>query len=484
MWRALTLMAALLAILLVGCSAGQARPTATSTSAPQTLILPSILQGQHVFVTDLVTGDLAELGGATTHVSRSVHGLGLSPDGHWLYVSDVAGNRLIAYALKDGALGESHVVPVGAQPVHMVETLDGRRVFVTNFAGKSVSVVNTATWTLEKTIATPNAPHSIVLSPDGRWAYAGCYGAASVVVIDTASATLAGAIALPVGAQPYGLALSKDGRTLYASDNSTGRLFVIDVASAPTGKVTGSVEVGLRPALIARSPDANTLYISSGASHSVTVVSLAPDPSASHRTRDHPGQRLSTWPRRDARWQIRRRGEHHRQDALRYRDQLEHGCGDDTGRAIPKRRAHPSLTDITMRAVYCRQMSFVAPGRTSSPDPLSRRRGGTIGDRRRHESPLPFRGGAGGRGQLLPPEGEPAMSDQSLATYYAGWDRYQDLLVAAVAPLTPEQLALRAAPHQREVWVIAAHIITARVGWFHSIMGEGDPGLAHYADLE
>ena len=65
---AITIMAALLAILLAGCSAGQARPTATSTSAPQTLILPSILQGQHVFVTDLVTGDLAELGGATTRV--------------------------------------------------------------------------------------------------------------------------------------------------------------------------------------------------------------------------------------------------------------------------------------------------------------------------------------------------------------------------------------------------------------------------------
>ena len=27
------------------------------------------------------------------------------------------------------------------------------------------------------------------------------------------------------------------------------------------------------------------------------------------------------------------------------------------------------------------------------------------------------------------------MTDQSLATYYDGWDRYQDLLVAAVAPL-------------------------------------------------
>jgi uncharacterized damage-inducible protein DinB len=69
------------------------------------------------------------------------------------------------------------------------------------------------------------------------------------------------------------------------------------------------------------------------------------------------------------------------------------------------------------------------------------------------------------------------MSDESLATYYHGWDHYQDLLVAAIAPLTSEQLALRAAPNQRNVWTIAAHVIAARVWWFHSIMGEGDARL-------
>ncbi len=271
------LTVALICVTLAGCGEAQsARPAATP--ALPTLTLPSILQGQHVFVTDLVTGDLAELGKETRHIARSVHGLGLSHDGSRLYVSDIADNHLIAYDLKDGALGESHTVSVGAQPVHMVETLGGRRVFVTNFAGKSVSVVNTATWTLETTIATSAAPHSIVLSPDGRWAYVGCYSAASVAVIDTTNATLAGTISLPVGAQPYGLAMSKDGRILYASDNFAGRLFEVDVASAPAGKVLGSVEVGLHPALIARSPDASTLYVSSGASHSVTVVSLTPDP--------------------------------------------------------------------------------------------------------------------------------------------------------------------------------------------------------------
>jgi uncharacterized damage-inducible protein DinB len=69
------------------------------------------------------------------------------------------------------------------------------------------------------------------------------------------------------------------------------------------------------------------------------------------------------------------------------------------------------------------------------------------------------------------------MFDETLASYYAGWGRYQDLLVASVAPLTPEHLKLRAAPNQREVWTLVAHIIAARVWWFHSIMGEGAAGL-------
>jgi uncharacterized damage-inducible protein DinB len=71
-------------------------------------------------------------------------------------------------------------------------------------------------------------------------------------------------------------------------------------------------------------------------------------------------------------------------------------------------------------------------------------------------------------------------TDQSLplATFYRGWDRFQELLTTAVAPLSAEHLALRAAPTLRPIWVIAAHIIAARVYWFHRVMGEGSDDLA------
>ena len=71
-------------------------------------------------------------------------------------------------------------------------------------------------------------------------------------------------------------------------------------------------------------------------------------------------------------------------------------------------------------------------------------------------------------------------TNTSLAPFYSGWDGYQNMLVEAIRQLTPEQLALRAAPSLRPVWLLAAHIIGTRVGWFHGRMGEGDEAIAAY----
>lgn len=70
--------------------------------------------------------------------------------------------------------------------------------------------------------------------------------------------------------------------------------------------------------------------------------------------------------------------------------------------------------------------------------------------------------------------------DQSLAPFYAGWDRYNRLLVEAVAPLTPDHLALRVTPSQRSIAELAAHIISARAGWFHDMLREGDANIEKF----
>lgn len=71
-----------------------------------------------------------------------------------------------------------------------------------------------------------------------------------------------------------------------------------------------------------------------------------------------------------------------------------------------------------------------------------------------------------------------------LTPFYAGWDRYQTLLVESLTNLTDEQLALRPAPEKWSVWQLAAHIIATRVWWFHCRMGEGDASLMSFVNWD
>ncbi len=66
-------------------------------------------------------------------------------------------------------------------------------------------------------------------------------------------------------------------------------------------------------------------------------------------------------------------------------------------------------------------------------------------------------------------------SDATLAAFADEWERYQNLLVQAIAPLTADQLALRAAPHLRSIGELATHIVGTRAGWFRRALNEGSP---------
>ncbi len=74
------------------------------------------------------------------------------------------------------------------------------------------------------------------------------------------------------------------------------------------------------------------------------------------------------------------------------------------------------------------------------------------------------------------------MTEQqlSLLPFYAGWGRYEQRLVAAIAPLTGEQLALRTTPRHWSIGMYATHIVANRAWWFHARMGEGSDDLTPF----
>ena len=65
-----------------------------------------------------------------------------------------------------------------------------------------------------------------------------------------------------------------------------------------------------------------------------------------------------------------------------------------------------------------------------------------------------------------------AEDNFTLTTFYDSWKAYQDHIKESLAPLTDEQLALRAAPDLRSVGETAAHIVGCRAGWFTYVLGE------------
>jgi len=62
----------------------------------------------------------------------------------------------------------------------------------------------------------------------------------------------------------------------------------------------------------------------------------------------------------------------------------------------------------------------------------------------------------------------------TLTTIFESWKQYQEHIASAIAPLTAEQLTLRAAPGLRSIGGLASHIVGCRAGWFTYTLGEGE----------
>jgi uncharacterized damage-inducible protein DinB len=78
-----------------------------------------------------------------------------------------------------------------------------------------------------------------------------------------------------------------------------------------------------------------------------------------------------------------------------------------------------------------------------------------------------------------------AEDNFTLSTFYESWQKYQNHIKEAVAPLTAEQLAQRAAPGLRSIGENAAHIVGCRTGWFTYVLGEdGGPQVKAIADWD
>jgi len=126
-------------------------------------------------------------------------------------------------------------VAVGSSPQEVAITPDGKHAYVTNELSNDVSVIDTATNTLETTILVgPNGtdPEGVAITPNGKHAYVANYGFNTVSVIDTATNTVGATIVVgPAGSFPFALAITPDGKHAYVANRDFNTVAVIDTAS-------------------------------------------------------------------------------------------------------------------------------------------------------------------------------------------------------------------------------------------------------------
>jgi YVTN family beta-propeller protein len=147
-------------------------------------------------------------------------------------------------------------IPVGSIPLGLAVTPDGRKVYVANFNGNTVSVIDTATTTV--TSIPLSEPHDVAVSPDGSKVYVAS-ASGSVFVVNTATNALIGS-PISAGLNPLSLAVAPDGSKIYVTNNASNNdtASVIDTAM---NAVVATITVGLDPFGVAVTPDGRKVYV-------------------------------------------------------------------------------------------------------------------------------------------------------------------------------------------------------------------------------
>ncbi len=165
--------------------------------------------------------------------------LALSADGSFLVVANPDNNSVSFFDLRSDRNRKLAEVPVQAEPNGVAFMPDGKKVYVANTVGGTVSVIKTniANGVISKpTLHIPvgTEPYGLALTPNGKKLYVSNARSNSISVIDTTSDTVTRTI--PVAAEPRGLAITNNGN----ADDLDETVYVTHFLSFPQpGKVDG-----------------------------------------------------------------------------------------------------------------------------------------------------------------------------------------------------------------------------------------------------
>jgi YVTN family beta-propeller protein len=160
------------------------------------------------------------------------HGVGASPDGSRIYISDEAESSLDVVDAK--TLKVVKRIPLSGHPNNMAVGKDGRRVYVGIIQEPGgVDVIDTASLTKVKTVPTKGTIHNPYVTPDGKYVVAGSIVGKTVNVIDTQSEQPAWTLDMDLGVRPMAFSANPDGSTkwIFVQMSGLNGFAVVDFAT-------------------------------------------------------------------------------------------------------------------------------------------------------------------------------------------------------------------------------------------------------------
>jgi len=151
----------------------------------------------------------------------------------------------------------------------------GATLYVTNTKSASVSVIDTNTFEVTRTIPLGNGkPNRIAFRPDGKTAWVIYDKSHDIGIVDAEAGKLIKRV--KIGGNPYNLAFTPDGRYLYvldwSSDTSNDEVIIYDLKAE---RVDGRIEVSTWPAYGIFTRNGKTFYVSSETAGNVAAIDTA-----------------------------------------------------------------------------------------------------------------------------------------------------------------------------------------------------------------
>ena len=254
-------------------AASQATPAAAGQPTPGGVGQPTAAAGQPtavsaanaetVYVFNVGSKDVTLID-ALARQTRETRPLGASVrwlsneqsywDGQLVWTYDFPDNKLQAIGIDPRQVAVSRTIPeLGAGPGHSLMLMPDKKTAAINVAGDNViAVIDVASGQIVRKVPTGKFPCDLHFTPDGRFAYTPERDQDTVSMFDTRTWELVKTVNFPQGSKPFMLRVSPDGKEVWVQ---TSQMNVNTVLSSEDLSTLTTMQTGKGPVTNAWTPD-------------------------------------------------------------------------------------------------------------------------------------------------------------------------------------------------------------------------------------